>query len=520
MARSLTLPPVRVLWEAAPSADVAPALQGSAHADVVVVGAGIAGLTAAVALAREGVDVVVLEARTSGEGTTGLSSAKVAVLHGTTYRSIRRLWDDDVARAYAAANVEGADWLRRLATAPATVAAVGPVWEDDVATTFAVDRDERAVVEEELEAAEAAGLPVRFVEDVGVPFSHHGGVVLDGQGRIDPRRHLVALAAALDRAGGRRHERTRVRGVHRHGDGHRVEAEHGDVVAADVLITTGLPILDRSLAFARTTCERSYVLAVRCDPPVDGMHLSAGEQPVSLRRAVDPSSGEVLQLVGGEGHVTGREPDTSGCYQRLADWAREHLDATEVVARWSTQDRKSADHLPHVGQVELGSATVRVATAFGKWGMTNGTVAGTALANQVLGRPSPWGELVHPRRLGPVPALASVAKANAEVAAHLVGHWSAGAAAGGRPIAEGGGRVHRRGVRLVAESQVDGERRCLGAVCPHLGGVVRWNRAERSWDCPLHASRFAVDGAVLDGPAVRALTPLDDDTADDDASAG
>ena len=41
--------------------------------------------------------------------------------------------------------------------------------------------------------------------------------------------------------------------------------------------------------------------------------------------------------------------------------------------------------------------------------------------------------------------------------------------------------------------------------CTHLACLLRWNGAERSWDCPCHGSRFDVDGEVLEGPAVNAL---------------
>ena len=80
-------------------------------------------------------------------------------------------------------------------------------------------------------------------------------------------------------------------------------------------------------------------------------------------------------------------------------------------------------------------------------------------------------------------------------------------AAGGRRRGVGRGRAGKP----EAVSTVDGVTCRVSAVCTHLGGVVRWNDAEKSWGCPLHGSRFAADGTLLEGPAVTDLAGRDAD---------
>src|SRR5690606_19347394 len=96
---------------------------------------------------------------------------------------------------------------------------------------------------------------------------------------------------------------------------------------------------------------------------------------------------------------------------------------------------------------------------------------------------------------------------NATVALHMAKGWLQAATSSGPEPDEGQGRVVRSCGRPVGVSTVDGRTQRVSAVCPHLGGILRWNDAESSWDCPLHGSRFAADGALLEGPATRDLSP-------------
>jgi Rieske Fe-S protein len=64
-------------------------------------------------------------------------------------------------------------------------------------------------------------------------------------------------------------------------------------------------------------------------------------------------------------------------------------------------------------------------------------------------------------------------------------------------------RIDKR--RIACHRTGNGELIALDARCTHMGCLVRWNRADQSWDCPCHGSRFTAEGAVLGGPAEQAL---------------
>lgn len=485
-------------------------LEGRTTADVVVVGAGIVGLTTAVELARAGRDVVVLEARHVGAGTTGGSSAKVTLAQGTRFSDLAARHDAAVLTRYAEANLAGQDWLR------ATCAVAGLALDRCDGVSYATTADGRAALAEEQQAMAAAGLPAELTDAVPeLPFATTAGLRLADQYQVDPQAYLDVLLAHAREAGVRVHAGTRVEGV---GPGSPREvacttaAGRARVRAEHVVLATGTPVLDRSGFFARLEPQRSSCVAVPApgERP-EGMYLSVDGPTRSIRRAT-AADGSPLLVVGGNGHPVGQVDGTAALLQDLEHWARTTLGTGPATHRWAAQDYRTPDGLPFVGRFEPWSRDLWVATGFAKWGLTSGTAAALALVGHLTGRPVPWAGDWDPWRGDVVAQAPGTAVLNATVAKNLATGW-VGALSGTAPdpaeVGEGDGRVGRDGRRPVGVSRVDGVVRTVSAVCPHLGGILRWNDAEASWDCPLHGSRFAADGARLEGPATCGLARLD-----------
>ena len=473
------------------------------HWDVVVVGAGITGLTTALLLARAGKSVLVVEAREIGAGTTGGSTAKVSVLQGTQLSRLRRLQSERAVRQYVDANLEALGWLDRYCEQH------GVALQKRAAYTFAVSDRGEAAARAELAVAEQAGLPVAWSATPELPFETRGAVRLDDQSQVDPMELLAAMATDFRAHGGTLVEGTRVRRVTGHGPV-AVQTAGGTATADAVVVATNLPILDRGGFFARATAQRSYALAFAgAEPVVRGMYLSADSPGRSLRET--PGADGSLLLVGGNGHGVGRASSPQAHVDDLVDWTRQHFPGAELTHSWSAQDYVTGHGLPYVGALVPGRDDVLVAGGYAKWGMTNGVAASLALSSRLLGGHAEWANVLDSWSAAWLRGVPGMARINAEVGWELTRGWL-------RPLARPGSAAPEEGrgeVRLdrvglpTAVSTVGGTVRRRSAVCPHLGGILRWNDAEQSWDCPLHGSRFDPDGAVLEGPATCGLSRLD-----------
>lgn len=417
-----------------------PALEADANTDVLVIGGGLTGLLCARLLRREGLDCLVAEAGRIGHGVTLGTTAKVTAQHGLMGTELTRTLGHDRARLYVQANLEAVEDYRRLC------AHIDCGFED--ADSLVYSRDDRELLERELEALRGLGCPAEYRKTLELPFSTAGAVKLSRQGKLQPLQLLAGLARELQIF-----EHTRVLDVEERRDGQRaVVTERGVIRARRVVVTTHFPFLDRwGGYFMKLYQDRSYVLALKHAPRPAGMYRDGDSRGLSLRAA-----GDYLLLGGGGGRTGKANPG----WRPLRETVRRYWPQAEEAAFWATQDCMTPDGVPYVGRYGKNTEELYVATGFNKWGFTNAMVAARILTALLTGREHPAQGVYSPQRKLPLPALAA------------------------------------NGMEAAADFALPLPRRC-----PHMGCALRWNAVEHTWDCPCHGSRLSPDGLVLDGPA-------------------
>jgi glycine/D-amino acid oxidase-like deaminating enzyme/nitrite reductase/ring-hydroxylating ferredoxin subunit len=496
------------------SAPASTPFEPGARRDVVIEGAGLTGLSTALMLARDGLDVAVVEADDVAARTSGANTGKLSLLQGDRLALIARHHPASLVRGYVEANRTGQDWLLAFA------GQAGVPYTRTTDYAYAQGAAGVGTLRAQHTAARGAGLDARMLAagDVGpIPFPVAGAVALDDQAMIDPVRVVDALARAFLDAGGTLHSGVRVTGARARPET-CVHTAAGPLFARHIVLATGTPILDRGLYFAKVRGLRSSCVSFRLPPeaaPLAGSYISV-DGPTRSIRPVSPGDGpaDLAQLiVGGNGYPVGRADSEAAELDDLVAWAREHFPGAEETHRWSAQDYESHNLIPFAGALPRGLGRIRFATGFAKWGLTNAPAAALRIATEIRGtrwrdRPR-WMIAIGTRITVPADLGRGMAE-NSRVGGHLVGGW-VDAAARRTPVArpaEGQGVVAHRAGCPVAISTVDGVTRAVSAVCTHVGGVLEWNDAECTWDCPLHASRFAADGTRIEGPAVRDLRRL------------
>ncbi len=491
-------------WLDVPAEATRPPLDSDQSCDVLVIGGGIAGVSTAHELALRGLSVILLEARTIASGVTGNSSAKLSALQGAVYRKLKRTVGAEAAARYAELNLSG---LERIATLAETLG-TDCAFLRRPAISYSREPEGLRTLEEEFDAARDAGLPIEFEPESDLPFPIAGVLRLDDQAQVDPVAWTRGIAAALRDLGGRVFEHVRVTGV-KQGSPCSAETDKGhEIQAGRIVVATHTPILDRGLFFARMDSQRSYAVAGRIESPLPtGMYLSVDEPLRSIRPMTPGESGESALLVSGEGHRVGTG-DPVERYLTMVEFLRDEFGA-EVSYHWCAHDEMSPDHLPFVGPILPRNDRIMVMTGFSKWGLAAGVGASLLLADRLVGVDSEALSTFDPARASQFRQVKELTSHSVETGFHFAGDRLRKRAAE-EDLKPGEGAVVGEGLTQAAVSRDDeGGYHRVSARCTHLGCIVSWNQADRTWDCPCHGSRFETDGSVLQGPATDPLPTAD-----------
>lgn len=477
-------------------------------ADVVVIGGGIAGMTTAYLLAREGRQVIVVDKNEIGGGETSRTTAHLANAIDDRYSFLETQVGEDGARLAAESHTAAIDLIERIATAEK----IDCDFRRVDGYLFLSAEHRRDHLEEELAAAHRAGLGgVELLEDFRLGSYAGPALRFPRQAQFDPMKYLNGLATAVKRMGGQLVT------------GHRiVDVEGGEVAtihdsngralrATCCVVATNSPVIDKFAIHAKQAPYRTYVVGLRVPKGSvePALWWDTREDYHYVRLQAPAEGADDMLIVGGEDHKTGESHDMEQRLLRLEDWARKHFPmAGERVYRWSGQVLEPFDGLAFIGRDPGNTANIMIATGDSGMGMTHGTIAGMLITDLLQGRANAWEGLYDPRRK-PTRNLREFVKENVDNARELA--FGGGAEASSEAaIPLGSGAVLRQNGQLVAvHKDAEGRITRLSAACRHLGCTVHFNELEQSWDCPCHGSRYSADGTLLCGPATADLRRIE-----------
>ena len=439
---------------------------------------------------------------------TGHTSAHLTMVTDTRLTELSRKLGRDHARAVwdgglaAIAQIEQIVRDRRIDADFA--------WVDGYLHAPLAGDPDPAALRDEAAAAFELGFDAEYVD--AAPFVDRPGVRFPGQARIHPRKYLAGVAAAVVDAGGGVYEHSEVEEFH---DSPRSLRVNGRTVScAEVVIATHNPLVGfadlagAALFQTKLALYSTYVVAgrVAAGSVPDALFWDTADPYHYLR--VEPRREFDVVILGGEDHKTGQEPDTERCYRRLEQRITALVPGIELTHRWSGQVIETPDGLPYIG---ASADHQYAATGFSGNGLTFGTLAAMMTTDAILGRRNPWADLFDPGRKALTSGLWDYLKENADYPYYMIRDRFAGAQGRSlRGVKRGEGTViERNGQMAAVYRDASGAVTIRSATCTHMGCLVAWNPAERTWDCPCHGSRFTPAGDVLAGPAETPLPAIE-----------
>ncbi|EHK2347183.1 FAD-dependent oxidoreductase [Clostridium perfringens] len=461
------------------------ALNKDIKTDVLVIGAGIAGILTAYMLKQNGRDVVLIDAAEIASGNTKNTTAKITSQHDLIYSKLITEFGEEKARQYAKANELAIKKYKEIIEDKR----IECDFEEKPAYVYSLN--EVDVLKEEVEAAKKLGIDAEFVQEANLPFKINGAVKFNNQAQFNPLKFLKGISNELVI-----YENTRALEIKEN----LVVTSGGNITANNIVVATHYPIMNTpGYYFMKMHQERSYVLALENTSEIDGMYIDLNKEGYSFRTYNN------LLLLGGISHRTG-ENEEGGSYDELRKVAKRLYPKAKEKYYWSAQDCMTIDGIPYIGRYSSETPNIYVATGFNKWGMTSSMVSAMIISDMILEKENDFSEIFSPRRFDLSLSINNIANDLIETAKNFIVQKVYIPSSEIEHIKNGhGGIIEYNGEKVGVYKNKEGKEFFVSTKCTHLGCQLSWNADELTWDCPCHGSRFDYKGRLIGSPATKDL---------------
>jgi glycine/D-amino acid oxidase-like deaminating enzyme/nitrite reductase/ring-hydroxylating ferredoxin subunit len=490
-------------------------LSSDTQTDILIVGAGIAGLTTAYCLTKAGKKVAVIEDGLPGSGETGRTTAHIVNALDDLYSELESMHGEKNAKLAADSHTAAINFINDT------------VHEENIDCDFTRlngylflhPTDKEKTLTDEHAATRKAGIETELLNSVpGIGYERGPSLMFPSQAQFHPMKYLNGLAEYITSHGGKIYTKTHAKEFKKNAviaNGFTIKANH-------IVVATNTPVNNLFTEHTKQHAYRTYVIgALLPKGSVEpALWWDTGDQeskwinqPYHYARLQKYDDQNELLIVGGEDHKTGQadaeDISQDERYERLKEWARLHFPAMkEVVYHWSGQVMEPVDSLAFIGR-NPGDDNVYIITGDSGNGMTHGTIGGILVSDIITGKKNPWEKLYDPARIS-LKATGDFLKEAGNMAAQYADYLKAGDIKSQKELSADEGAIINVGVHKVAVyKNADGNTNAYTAICPHLKCVLQWNADEKTFDCPCHGSRFTTAGVVINGPALTNLKKFD-----------
>lgn len=461
------------------------ALNKDIKTDVLVIGAGIAGILTAYMLKQKGREVVVIDAAEIASGNTKNTTAKITSQHDLIYSKLITEFGEEKARQYAKANELAIKKYKEIIEDRRIEC------DFEEKPSYVYSLNEVDVLKEEAEAAKKLGIDAEFVQKANLPFKINGALKFNNQAQFNPLKFLKDISNELVI-----YENTRALEIKEN----LVVTSGGNITAKNIVVATHYPLMNApGYYFMKMHQERSYVLALENKSEIDGMYIDLNKEGYSFRTYNN------LLLLGGISHRTG-ENEEGGSYDELRKVAKRLYPKAKEKYHWSAQDCMTIDGIPYIGRYSSETPNIYVATGFNKWGMTSSMVSAMIISDMILEKENDFSEIFSPRRFDLSLSINNIANDLLETAKNFITQKVYIPSSEIEHIKNGhGGIVEYNGEKVGVYKNKEGKEFFVSTKCTHLGCQLSWNADELTWDCPCHGSRFDYKGRLIGSPATKDL---------------
>ena len=477
-------------------------LNDNIDTDVCVIGSGIFGTTCAYYLSKLGFKVVLVDKGALGHGTTGFSTGKITSQHGLFYDYLINSFGMDFAYDYLNANEDAIENIKKIIDYE-NIKCDFEFKNNFVYTTKTSDLEH---LQKEKLALENLNYSCDLVSKTSLPFDIQGALCFKNQAQFNPTKYINSLYVSILNNKGVIFSNTLITDVKQDDDFCYVYNYDNIIKSKFVIIATHFPFINvPGFYFTKMYQSTSYALAIDTKKTLpSGMYISSSEPIFSFRTA--KYDGKDLLIVVGADHKTGNSVNYESTYGVLENEIKKYYPDYNILFKWSSNDCISLDKLPYVGTFSSLTPNIFVGTGFKKWGFTSSNIAANIIVDKICGNYNKYAYLFDSSRLKPIKNFKELKNMSVQTSKSLIfDKFKVKDYDFGNVSNDSGTVVKIDGINVGIYKDRQGNIFPINPVCSHLGCLLSWNNADKTWDCPCHGSRFNYKGECISDPAFKDL---------------
>ena len=480
--------------------------------DVCIIGAGLAGLSTGYYLAKEGVNVIILDKDNIGQKVSGNTTAKITLQHNLIYDYLIKSFGTDFAMKYFKSNKEAISNIKKIID-DENIECDFEYQDNYVYTT---NQDDITKIHNEIKAINSLSnilnsnekdIFADFVTSCNLPFKICGAIKVKDQAQFHPLKYMFGLSKAIKNKGGIIFTNSLVTDVKQKDGVYTTYTDKHFIKSKYIVIASHFPFKDfPGFYFSKMYQSTSYVLGIDTKSDLfDGMYISSDKPTFSYRTAKYKDK-KILIMAGGD-HKTGYAPDNNQTgYNILEQEAKKYYPNCEILYRWNTRDCITIDKVPYIGDFSNLMPNMFVATGFNKWGITSSNVAANIIRDKILGIKNEYSKIYEATRFSPIKNAHEMKNITSQVLKSFVTNRIKIPEENLSAIKnDNGGIIKVNGASIGIYKDINGKVFAVNPTCTHLGCLLTWNNLDKTWDCPCHGSRFDYTGKNLYDPAFKDL---------------
>lgn len=473
--------------------------------DICIVGAGILGVTCGYYLTKEGFRVTIIERDEIASKVTGHTTAKITSGHGLIYNYLANAFGADFARKYYDANEEAITNIKQI------------IDENSINCDFEIQnnyiytekKDELEKLAKEYDTLEMLDINAKYKNSIELPIKIEGAIEFVNQAQFNPIKYIESLVKIILQNNGEIFTKTLCYDIKKDGDLYDVYTKYNKIKAKYVILASQYPSINApGFYFSKMYQSSSYVIAFETNSQLfNGMYKNVESPSLSFRTIND--NDRRLVILGGAEHKTGQDVNYQSTYGLLEQYAKTLYPDANILYKWSTRDCITLDKVAYIGEFSKVMTNVYIGTGFNKWGMTTSNVAANIIKDKIIGKENKYEEIFKATRVDPIKNKDEMKNMLVDTTKTVIGDRLKKEYLELEDIKNNeGGIIEKDGEKIGIYKDDKGNVYAVKPVCTHLGCMLKWNNADKTWDCPCHGSRFSYDGKSLYNPAIKDLKKI------------